>query len=58
MIRSDTDLALVLYRTQLFGPSDLENVKKVQAGYLAEPLSAYLDQPPPAPAPAIDFVAP
>lgn len=58
VIRSDTDLALVLYRTQLFGPSDLENVKKVQAGYLAEPLSTYLDQPPPAPAPAIDFVAP
>ena len=58
VIRSDTDLAMVLYRTQLFGPSDLQNVEKVQQGYLVEPLSAYLDQPPPTPAPAIDFVAP
>ena len=33
MIRSDTDLALVLYRTQLFGPADIDNVKKIQAGY-------------------------
>jgi hypothetical protein len=58
VIRSDTDLALVLYRTQLFGPSDIESVQKIQAGYLAEPLSAYLDQPPPTPAPPIDFVPP
>ena len=33
VIRSDTDLALVLYRTQLFGPSDIDKVKKIQAGY-------------------------
>jgi hypothetical protein len=58
VIRSDTDLALVVYRTQLLGPSDLESVKKVQAGYKVQPLSASLNQPPPAPAPAIDFVPP
>ncbi len=58
VIRSDTDLALVLYRTQLLGPSDLENVKKIQAGYQVTPLSVFLNQPPPAPAPAIDFVPP
>src|SRR6478609_1890818 len=58
VIRSDTDLALVLYRTQLLGPSDLENVKKIQAGYQVTPLSAFLNQPPPTPAPAIDFVPP
>ncbi|AQA04927.1 cell envelope protein [Mycobacterium sp. MS1601] len=58
VIRSDTDLTSVIYRTQLFGPSDLAEVEKIQAGYTAEPLSAYLDQPAPAPAPPIDFVPP
>ena len=58
VIRSDTDLAFVLYRTQLFGPSELEGVEKVQAGYQVTPLSVFLNQPPPAPAPAIDFVPP
>ena len=28
VIRSDTDLALVLYRTQLFGPSDLDRSRR------------------------------
>jgi hypothetical protein len=42
VIRSDTDLALVLYRTQLMGPSDLDTVKKIQDGYQVTPLSAYL----------------
>ena len=45
VIRSDTDLAFVLYRTQLFGPSDLDSVKKIQAGYQVQPLSAFLNQP-------------
>jgi hypothetical protein len=58
VIRSDTDLAFVLYRTQLLGPSDLDNVKQIQAGYQVTPLSVFLNQPPPAPAPAIDFVPP
>jgi hypothetical protein len=58
VIRSDTDLMLVLYRTQLFGPSDIDQVKKIQAGYQVTPLSVYLNQPPPAPAPAIDFAPP
>jgi hypothetical protein len=58
VIRSDTELALVLYRTQLMGPSDLDNVKKIQDGYQVTPLSAYLNQPAPPPAPAIDFVPP
>ena len=51
VIRSDTDLALVLYRTQLFGPSDLDKVKKIQAGYQVTPLSVFLNQPPPRPRP-------
>jgi hypothetical protein len=46
------------YRTQLFNPGDLDNVKKVQAGYKAQPLSAFLGQPAPKAAPAIDFIKP
>lgn len=58
VIRSDTDLALILYRTQLFGPDDLDAVKQVQAGFTVQPLSQFEGKPPPAPAPAIDFLPP
>ena len=58
VIRSETELALAAFRTQLFNPGDLENVKKVQAGYKAQPLSQFLGQPAPSAAPKIDFVAP
>jgi hypothetical protein len=58
VIRSDTDLALVLYRTQLLGPSDMDSVKKIQDGYQVTPLSVYLNQPAPPSAPPIDFVPP
>ncbi|MGW4097625.1 DUF1254 domain-containing protein [Mycobacterium sp. NPDC004974] len=57
VIRSDTDFALVIYRTQLFDPDDIDNVKKIQAGYTVEPLSAFVKQPA-ASAPAVDFIAP
>ncbi|MGE0225103.1 MAG: DUF1254 domain-containing protein, partial [Acetobacteraceae bacterium] len=50
VFRSGTDFSLIIYRTQLFNPADLPNVKRVQAGYRAVPLSTYLRQaPPPAP---------
>jgi hypothetical protein len=58
VFRSETGFALAVYRTQLFNPDDLDNVKKIQAGYKAEPLSAFLGQPAPAPAPAVDFIKP
>lgn len=58
VIRSETDFVAVIYRTQLFDPADIDNVKKVQAGYKAEPLSTFLGQPAPAAAPAVDFVTP
>ena len=58
VIRSETELVLAAYRTQLFNPGDLDNVKKVQAGYKAQPLSAFLGQPAPPAAPAIDFIKP
>jgi hypothetical protein len=56
--RSETEFVLAVYRTQLFSPGDLDKVKKVQAGYKAQPLSAFLGQPAPAAAPAIDFIKP
>ncbi|CAN7506273.1 DUF1254 domain-containing protein [Phyllobacterium sp. LjRoot231] len=58
VIRSETELVLAAYRTQLFNPGDLDNVKKIQAGYKAEPLSAFLGQPAPKAAPTIDFIKP
>jgi hypothetical protein len=58
VIRSETELVLAIYRTQLFDSADLENVKKIQAGYHVETLSHFASLPPPAPAPQIDFVAP
>jgi hypothetical protein len=53
----ETQFSLLIYRTQLFNPADMGNVKKIQAGYTAQPLSAYLKQPTPPAAPAIDFPA-
>ena len=53
---SSTPFALAVIRTQLFNPQDIANVEKVQAGYKVQPLSAFLKQPPPPPAPKIDFV--
>lgn len=58
VMRSETDFVLAVYRTQLFSPDDLDNVKKIQAGYKAEPLSAFLGQPAPMAAPAVDFIKP
>ncbi len=55
VFRSTTQFALAGYRTQLFNAADMPNVVKVQAGYKVQPLSAYLHQPAPPPAPAINF---
>jgi hypothetical protein len=55
VFHSTTQLSVAAYRTQLFNPEDMPNVERVQAGYKVQPLSAYLKQPAPPPAPAIDF---
>jgi hypothetical protein len=51
-------MVIAIYRTQLFYPGDMDNVKAVQAGYKVQPLSAFLGRPAPEPAPAIDFIKP
>jgi hypothetical protein len=58
VIRSETQFAFVLYRTQLFNPADIEKVKAIQAGYKVQTLSQFLGQPAPPAAPAVDFVKP
>lgn len=55
IFRSETDFAIAIYRTQLFNPSDMENVKKIQAEYKVLPLSKFLNKPVPAPAPVIKW---
>lgn len=56
VLRLPTDLALSIGRTQLFGPDDIDNVRKVQAGYTVQPLSAYLGEPAPPPAPEVAWM--
>jgi hypothetical protein len=58
VFRCETELAFPTYRTQLFDPADIDNVRKIQAGYKVQPLSAFLGQPAPKAAPAIDFIRP
>jgi hypothetical protein len=55
VFQSSTQFSAAAYRTQLFHPADMPNVEKVQAGYKVQPLSAYLKQPAPAAAAAIEF---
>ena len=58
VIRCETEIASAQFRTQLFNPADLDNVKKIQEQYIVKPLSAFLGQPAPKAAPAIDFPQP
>lgn len=58
VIRSETEFVFVLYRTQLFGASDIGNIKKIQTGYKVEPLSSFLGQPKADLAPQVDFLKP
>lgn len=57
VFNNDTQFGLTIFRTQLFNPADIDNVKKIQAGYKAQPLSAFLGTPAPAAAPAVDWPA-
>lgn len=58
VVSCETQIALGLFRTQLYDPSDLEAVKQIQQQYRVQPLSAFLGQPASAAAPAIDFPQP
>jgi len=56
VFQSTTPFTPSIFRTQLFNAGDMPNVVKVQAGYKAQPLSAFLKQPAPPAAPKIDFL--
>jgi len=58
VIKSETEFINILYRTQLFNPADIDNVKKIQAGYKVQTLSAFLKTPTPTAAPVLDFMQP
>ncbi len=53
---SSTQFSMAIFRTQLLNPDDMPNVVKVQAGYKAQPLSSFLQQPAPPAAPKLDFL--
>jgi len=53
-----TQLALAFFRTQLFGPDDLQNVWQLQDHIQVQPLSAYLGVAAPTPAPAPAWIEP
>ena len=55
VFRSTTQFSVAGFRTQLFGPDDMPNVEKVQAGYKGQTLSAYLKQPTTVASTAVDF---
>jgi hypothetical protein len=58
VIRSETQFAFVLYRTQLFDPDDMVNVRKVQAGYRVQRLSDFLIKMAPRRPAEVEFPAP
>ena len=58
VIHAETELFLAVYRTQLFNPGDIENVKAIQAEYKVQPLSAFLGEHAPKAATTIDFIKP
>jgi hypothetical protein len=58
VIHCETEFAFVLYRTQLFGPADIDRVKEIQAGYRVKSLSQFLGIPSPARPPEVKFVKP
>jgi hypothetical protein len=58
VVRSETEIAYALYRTQLFSNDDLPAVKKVQDGYAVTPLSRFQGSPPIQRAPAVNWPEP
>lgn len=58
LIRSETQFAFVVYRTQLFNDSDIDEVRKIQAKFAVQTLSQFAGFPAPSPLPPVDFIPP
>ena len=55
VFQAETEFSFAIIRTQLFNPADIDNVKKIQAGYRGLTLSAFEGKPTPPAAPAIEW---
>ncbi len=58
VIKSETEFITAIYRTQLFNPGDIDNVKKIQAQYVMQPLSSFLNTEAPTAVAKVDFIKP
>jgi len=58
VIHSETQFVMAGFRTQLFNPSDIPNVRKIQAGYKVQPLSAFVGRDTANKMAAVDFIKP
>jgi len=58
LLRSESNIAYALYRTQLFDDKDLPKVKQIQKGYKVQTLSEYDEHQTPPAAPKIDWPKP
>ncbi len=58
VLRSETELATVVGRTQRFSPADSDNAKRIQSRYKVQPLSAYRKGGKPAAPAKVDWIAP
>ncbi|MCV6822959.1 MULTISPECIES: DUF1254 domain-containing protein [Halocynthiibacter] len=56
VIRSSTEFGFANFRTQVFGPSDLDKAKAVQEGYKVSTLSAFAKTDAPEPASPVDWM--
>ncbi|HKD68567.1 MAG TPA: DUF1254 domain-containing protein [Candidatus Binataceae bacterium] len=57
VVNISTTLMFSQFRTQLIDADDIEKVKKIQSGYKARPLSAYLHEKPRPPSPKLHYPA-
>jgi hypothetical protein len=58
VIKSDTYLGTIVYRTQLFDPADIDNVKAIQDKYKVQTLSSYLGKAAPEASTTVKFIVP
>ncbi|MDZ7608318.1 MAG: DUF1254 domain-containing protein [Cyclobacteriaceae bacterium] len=58
VIKSETEIGVIVIRTQLFNPEDIDNVKAIQAKYQVKTLSEYLGKTPVASSNAMEWMKP
>ncbi len=56
--RAETDFILAIYRTQLFDPAEIDNVRAIQSRYKVQTLSEFLGTTAPPDSAAVDWIEP